>query len=371
MIEVDVRLKVGAFDLEVAFCNGEGVIALFGQSGSGKSLTLNLIAGLLRPDSGRIILDSKALVDVERGIFVPMHRRRIGLVLQDANLFPHLSVKQNLLFGRWFAPERNREIDFNAVIETLGIAKLLTRRAVHLSGGEKQRVAIGRALLSCPKLLLFDEPLAALDRQRKLEIMSLIEQIRDEFKVPVVYISHAIDEVVRLAETIVVIDAGRVEAIGQPSEVFGRVEAHPAEERFDRVSILTVKVAGVNAAYGLTELRHSSGTIWLAGPAGPIGGVARIIVNATDVTLSLVPPHDVSTRSVLCGTIETIETNGPLAIVTIALEGGGRLFATATRHALDELGLFGGVRVFALIKTSALDERKIASIFRTLVSDSK
>ena len=230
MIEVDVGLRLGAFDLEVAFRNGEGVIALFGQSGSGKSLTLSLIAGLMRPDRGRVVLDGKALVDVERRVFVPMHRRRIGLVFQDSNLFPHLSVKQNLLFGRWFAPRRGCEINFDAVIETLGIGNLLARRPARLSGGERQRVAIGRALLSCPKLLLFDEPLAALDMQRKLEIMPLIEQVRDEFKVPIVYISHAIEEVVRLAATIVVIDAGRVKAIGSPGEVFGRVSAHSAEE---------------------------------------------------------------------------------------------------------------------------------------------
>ncbi|MGA7657257.1 MAG: molybdenum ABC transporter ATP-binding protein, partial [Methylocella sp.] len=292
MIEVDVGLRLGAFDLEVAFRNGEGVIALFGQSGSGKSLTLSLIAGLMRPDRGRVVLDGKALVDVERRVFVPMHRRRIGLVFQDSNLFPHLSVKQNLLFGRWFAPRRGREINFDAVIETLGIGNLLARRPARLSGGERQRVAIGRALLSCPKLLLFDEPLAALDMQRKLEIMPLIEQVRDEFKVPIVYISHAIEEVVRLATTIVVIDAGRVKAIGSPGEVFGRVSAHAAEERFDRASVLTMKVVGANAAYGLTELQHPSGTVWLAGPAGPIGGVTRIIVKATDVTLSLGPPHD-------------------------------------------------------------------------------
>lgn len=364
MIEVDVGLRLGAFDLEVAFSNGEGVIALFGQSGSGKSLTLSLIAGLMRPDRGRVVLDGEALVDVERRVFVPMHRRRIGLVFQDSNLFPHLSVKQNLLFGRWFAPRRSREINFDAVIETLGIGNLLARRPARLSGGERQRVAIGRALLSCPKLLLFDEPLAALDMQRKLEIMPLIEQVRDEFKVPIVYISHAIEEVVRLAATIVVIDAGRVKAIGSPGEVFGRVSAHAAEERFDRASVLTMKVVGANAAYGLTELQHPSGTVWLAGPAGPIGGVTRIIVKATDVTLSLRPPHDLSTRSVLSGTIEGIEKDGPLAMVAIALDGEGRLFATVTRHAFDEMGLDSGVRVFALIKTSALDERKIASIPR-------
>jgi molybdate transport system ATP-binding protein len=364
MIDVDVGLKVGVFDLDVAFSNGEGVIALFGQSGSGKSLTLSLIAGLMRPDRGHVVLDGKTLVDVERGIFVPMHRRRIGLVFQDSNLFPHLSVKQNLLLGRWFAPRRDREIAFDAVIKTLGIENLLARRPARLSGGERQRVAIGRALLSCPKLLLFDEPLAALDMQRKLEIMPLIEQIRDEYKVPIVYISHAIEEVVRLATTIVVIDAGRVKATGSPDEVFGRASAPAGEERFDRSSVLKMKVLGTDAAYGLTELWHPSGIVWLAGPAGPIGGVARIIVKATDVTLSLGPPHDLSTRSVLSGTIEGIEKDGPLAMVTIALDGEGHLFATATRHALDELRLDIGVRVFALLKTSAVDERKIASFPR-------
>lgn len=362
MIEVDVGLKLAGFDLDVAFRNGEGVIALFGQSGSGKSLTLSLIAGLMRPDRGRIALDGTALVDVERGIFLPMHRRRIGLVFQDANLFPHLSVKQNLLFGGWFAPRNARQIDFDAVVETLGIGPLLKRRPARLSGGERQRVAIGRALLSCPKLLLFDEPLAALDMQRKLEIMPLIEQVRDEFKVPMVYVSHAIEEVVRLAATIVVIDAGRVKAIGTPGEVFGRVAAHEADERFDRASVLTVKIAGVDAPYGLTELKHPAGTVWLAGQVGPLGGVARIIVNATDVILALHPPHDLSVRSVLSGVIEAIEQSGPVAMVEIALDGEGRLFATATRHALDELGLDRGVHVFALIKTSALDERKVASV---------
>jgi len=361
MIEVDVALKVGTFSLDVAFENGQGVTALFGQSGSGKSLTLALIAGLMRPDRGYVRLDGEALVDTAQGIFIPMHRRRIGLVFQEANLFPHLSVKQNLLFGRWFAPRRGREIDFDAVIEILGIEKLLPRRPARLSGGEKQRVAIGRALLSCPKLLLFDEPLAALDMERKLEILPLIERLRDEFTVPIVYVSHAIEEVVRLAACVVVIDAGRVKAIGSPGEVFGSMATQTAEDRFDRSSILTVKVCGANAPYGLTELKHPAGVVWLAGPAGPIGGTARIIVKATDVVLAVEPPHNLSVRSVLAGKVAAIETSGPLATVEIALEGEGHLFAMATRHAIDELGLERGKPVFALIKTSALDERKIAS----------
>ncbi len=360
MIAVDVKLKIGAFDLNVAFANGDGVTALFGQSGSGKSLTLNLIAGLMRPDKGFIRIDGKALVDTEQGVFVPMHRRRIGLVFQDSNLFPHLSVKQNLLYGRWFAPRRERQIDFDAVIETLGIGPLLARPPARLSGGERQRVAIGRALLSCPKLLLFDEPLAALDMRRKLEIMPLIERVRDEFKVPIVYVSHAVEEVVRLAACVVIIDAGRVKSVGSPEEAFGTLASQSAEDRFDRSSVLTTTVCGENEALGLTELKHPSGTVWLAGPAGPVGSTARIVVKATDVVLSLRPPQDLSARSALSGAVAEIQLDGPLATIEIALDGDGRLFATATRGALNELDLKSGTHVFALFKTTALDERNVA-----------
>ncbi len=360
MIEVDVGLKLGMFSLDVAFADGQGVTALFGQSGSGKSVTLNLIAGLLRPDRGFIKLDGETLADAERGIFVPPHRRRIGLVFQDSNLFPHLSVQQNLLFGRWFAPRRSREIEFDAVVETLGIGQLLRRRPARLSGGERQRVAIGRALLSCPKLLLFDEPLAALDMARKLEIMPLIERIRDDFKVPIVYVSHAVEEVVRLASVIVLLEGGRVKAIGSPNEVFGAA-AHSLEDRFDRSSALTAVVGGADSAYGLTQLKHPAGTVWLAGPAGPPGRSVRIVVNATDVVLATAPPHGLSVRSVLSGVVDSIETNGPFAMIDIALDGGERLAAMATRQAVDELHLNRGARVFALIKSTALDERALAS----------
>ncbi|HEX3495393.1 MAG TPA: molybdenum ABC transporter ATP-binding protein, partial [Methylocella sp.] len=266
MIELDVALKIKSFDLAVAFANGDGITALFGQSGSGKSLTLNLIAGLMRPDRGIIKLDGRVLVDRKRGVFVAPHRRRIGVVFQDSHLFPHFSVRQNLRFGRWFAQRGEQAIDFDSVVEILAIGKLLSRHPAGLSGGERQRVAIGRALLCGPKLLLFDEPLAALDIERKLEILPLIERLRDEFAVPIVYVSHAIEEVVRLANFIVVLDAGRVKAIGGPGEVFGALGG--GWSRFDRISVLMMKVRGENAAYGLTELTHPAGTVWLAGPAG-------------------------------------------------------------------------------------------------------
>jgi molybdate transport system ATP-binding protein len=367
MIRFNAAIALGAFTLDAAFASDARVVALFGRSGSGKSVTIGLIAGLLRPDRGSITVDDRVLVDTEKRIFVPKHARRIGIVYQDARLFPHLTVQQNLMFGRWFAAKAERSqpdqaVAFNAVVETLGIGHLLVRRPGRLSGGERQRVAIGRALLSSPHLLLMDEPLAALDEERKLEVLPLIERLRDEFKVPIVYVSHAIDEVVRLASYVVVLGAGRVVAAGPVGEVFGPEEVQAGGSRFERSSVLTGKVAGMRAAYGLTEIAHPAGAIWLAGPAGPTGREVRIVVRATDVTLATTRPRHLSVRTVLAGTVASIETDdGPLATVTVELVGNAHLVAMATRMAVDELGLKARDQVFALIKTVALDERNVAT----------
>src|SRR6478672_8759572 len=263
MIRVDVALKLDAFDLDVAFENGAGITALFGRSGSGKSMTINLIAGLARPDRGSIVLDGRILVDSEAGIFVPAYRRRVGLVFQDAQLFPHLSVRQNLLFGRWFAPKTARTVAFAPIVETLGIGHLLKRKPTRLSGGEKQRVAMGRALLASPELLLMDEPLASLDIERKLEILPLIESLRDDFRIPIVYVSHALDEVARLAATVVMLDNGRVVATGKVEDVLGAGLAAAGVDRFERSSVVTGRLGVTDTAYGLTEIKHPAGTIWL------------------------------------------------------------------------------------------------------------
>lgn len=361
MIRVDAALKLGAFDLDIAFENDEGITALFGRSGSGKSTTINLIAGLARPARGRIVLDGRTLVDTEAGIFVPKHKRRVGLVFQDTQLFSHLSVRQNLLFGRWFAPKAERNIAFEPVVETLGIGHLLARKPARLSGGEKQRVALGRALLASPKILLMDEPLASLDQERKLEILPLIERLRDEFRIPIVYVSHSVEEVGRLASRVVVLEAGRVVAMGGVEDVLGPGLSAAHISRFARSSVLTGKLASIDAAYRLTEIAHPAGTIWLVGQAGPIGREARIVIKSTDITLAKARAEALSVRTTLAGTVTEIDTDdGPIAGVSIALDGHGQLYALATRKAIDELGLARGDRVFALVKTVALDERAVA-----------
>src|SRR5215467_4454571 len=204
-LAIDIRHRLGSLQLDAKFDTGGGLVALFGRSGSGKTSIVNIIAGLIRPDHGCVVNDDVVLVDTARGIFVPRHRRRIGYVFQEGRLFPHLTVRQNLLYGRWFAPRAaGRGDDLERVVDLLGIGSLLERRPGRLSGGEKQRVAIGRALLADPRLLLMDEPLASLDEARKGEILPYIERLRDESRIPIVYVSHAIAEVTRLATTIVV-----------------------------------------------------------------------------------------------------------------------------------------------------------------------
>ncbi len=241
MIRFAARLHRPDFTLDATFATGDGVTALFGPSGSGKSTIIRLLAGLERPEEGRITLGDTVLLDTAQGLAVPPHRRRIGLVFQDALLFPHLSVKANLTYGRWFTPRGERRIGFDPVVEVLGIGHLLDRRPSTLSGGERQRVAIGRALLTSPRLLLMDEPLASLDQARKQEILPFIERLREAFALPVIYVSHAVEEVTRLASRVVRLDAGRVVAEGTPAEVFAGREA-AGTDRFALRSVIGARV---------------------------------------------------------------------------------------------------------------------------------
>jgi molybdate transport system ATP-binding protein len=363
MISVAVKLARRDFAVDVAFEGGAGVTGLFGPSGCGKTTVIRLIAGLDRPDEGRIVLGERVLVDTATGVRLRPHRRRIGLVFQDAQLFPHLDVAANLAYGRFFTPKAARRIETAAVIEVLGIGHLMKRRPATLSGGEKQRVAIGRALLTSPELLLMDEPLAALDDQRKLEILPFIERLRDEFGIPIVYVSHSVEEVARLASTVVKLDHGRVARIGTPAEVLAPTALVSSTGRFEAVSVLSGRVVRVDPGYGVSIVDHPAGRIVVPGLLPHADVDVRIAIKATEVTLSLARTHQISVRTALTGRVIRVDTDhGPFALVTIELTGGDKLHAYATRLAVDDLGLDAGDEVQALIKSVSIDERGVPGL---------
>ncbi len=354
MIRFDCRLARPGFIFDAAFEAGPGVTALFGPSGSGKSTALRLIAGLERPERGRISLGDDMLTDTAGRIHLPPHRRRIGFVFQDALLLPHLSVRSNLGYGRFFTRREERRLSFDAVVDVLGIGHLLERRPATLSGGERQRVAIGRALLASPRLLLMDEPLASLDYARKRELLPFIERLRDEFSIPILYVSHASEEVARLAARVVVIEAGRVAAVGPPDAVLGA--AAPGTNRFDAISILSAPVKEHLPAYGLTILAHAAGDILVPGRL-PAGEPVTIAIRATNVAIATTDA-DSSVRTRLTGRIAALRMDeSAFAIAVIELAGGGMLQASVTRLAVDQLRLAVGSEVLALVKTVALPEQ--------------
>ena len=359
-LAIDIRHRLGTFLLDAQFETGGGLIALFGRSGSGKTSIINIIAGLFRPEHGRVTVDDVVLVDTASGIFVPRHHRRIGYVFQEGRLFPHLTVRQNLLYGRWFAPQAERGDDLDVVTDLLGIGGLLDRRPGRLSGGEKQRVAIGRALLAHPRLLLMDEPLASLDEARKAEILPYIERLRDHSKVPIVYVSHSIGEVARLASTVVLLSDGKVAAVGPISEIMQRLDLFPLTGRAEAGAIVEATVERHDDQFGLTELRSRAGIWKLPRLDAPIGAHLRLRVRARDVMLAKSAPTDLSALNVLPGIVSAIGAHdGP--IVEIRLDCSGEaLIARLTRYSVERLGLARGTPVFALVKSVALDRRSLS-----------
>jgi len=359
-LSIDIRHRLGSFVLDARFETGSGLLALFGRSGSGKTSIINIVADLIRPDRARVAIDGSVLVDTERGVFVPRHRRRIGYVFQEGRLFPHLTVRQNLLYGRWFARKAIRGDDLERVVDLLGIGSLLERRPGRLSGGEKQRVAIGRALLADPRLLLMDEPLASLDEARKAEILPYIERLRDESKVPIVYVSHSIAEVARLAMTVVVLSEGKVAAVGPTSQIMQRLDLFPLTGRAEAGAVVEATVERHDDGFGLTELSSRAGRWRLQRLDAPIGARVRLRVRARDVMLAKSAPTDLSALNVLPGIVAAIGPDDG-AIVEIRVDCSGEaLVVRLTRYSVDRLGLAPGAPVFALVKSVALDRRSLS-----------
>lgn len=356
---VEIAHEFAGFALDARFDSGAGITALFGRSGSGKSTVVQAAAGLLRPHAGRIVIGGEPVFDSAKNLNLPAHRRRIGTVFQDARLFPHLTVGQNLDYGQWFARRHPGGVSRAHVIDLLGIGHLIDRRPGHLSGGERQRVALGRAILSKPRALIMDEPLAALDEARKAEILPLLERLRDEMTLPVLYISHSLAEVARLADTIVVIDGGKVVACGPAQQVLSDPGLAPGLGLRDAGAVLTVRVVGQDAD-GLTRLDHAAGPLWLPRVEAPPGAALRVRILAQDVILSPTRPEALSALNILPGQIIDLSAGGgPGVLIRMALAGGEVLLARITSRSVERLGLGPGSQVFAVLKSVAVGAENI------------
>jgi molybdate transport system ATP-binding protein len=357
-IRANFRGTIGKFALDAGFtAPAKGVTALFGPSGCGKTTVLRCIAGLLRIN-GVCEIDGEVWQD-QNGAFLPTHKRPLGYVFQEASLFQHLSVRRNLLFG---APRHDSSgakgaIDFDEVVELLGITRLLDRSPRNLSGGERQRVAIGRALLSQPKLLLMDEPLSALDRATKNEILPFLERLRDHLNLPVVYITHDIAEVERLADQMVLMDKGRVIGAGPLEALQSDPSLLLAAARDAAVSLEGV-VQTSDEAYGLVTVKVRGGVLTAPAPPAPVGERRRIRVIASDVSLTREAPAPSSILNVMPARIvsmKPLDTNEVVVVVALGDDGSGaRLLSRLMRKSWGELGLAEGVSVYAQVKAVAL-----------------
>jgi molybdate transport system ATP-binding protein len=353
MIEIDITKRLDTFALDVAFQAGGGVTALFGRSGAGKSTIVKAIAGLVRPDRGRIKIGETVLFDSASRVSVPAQRRRAGVVFQDGRLFPHLSVKQNLLYG--FSRARGeKRIDAASVIGVLGIEGLLERRPVTLSGGERQRVAVGRALLAQPQLLLMDEPLASLDAARKAEVLPYLEALNARFGIPIIYVTHDADEVLRLASDVVLLANGKAVVSGLLGAVTSRLDLPAEAETLGLGAILDGRVESHDSTRGLTVVATPAGAFRLPLLQRDVGARVAIRVAARDVSIALVRPEAISVQNMFDVVVEEVRAAAP-HIARLALKAGeGRLVAELTADAVARLQLTPGAKAVALVKSVAL-----------------
>ena len=349
-LEVDVDHRRGSFRLQARFTAAPGLTALFGRSGSGKTSLVSIVGGLIRPDRGRVAIDGQTLVDTERSLFVPAHKRRIGYVFQDSRLFPHFSVRRNLLYGRWFVRgDGGAAADLGSVVELLGIGHLLERQPDSLSGGEKQRVAIGRALLARPRLLLMDEPLASLDEARRAEILPFIERLRDEAGVPILYVSHSVAEVARLATTVVILSEGTVTAVGPVQDIL------PMADAADGGAVLDARIVRHDETFHLSVLECAAGELQVPRLEAAIGAPVRAYIRARDVMLSLQRPQEISALNVLAGRVVSIVPTST-AQADIRLDcNGAVLVARLTAKSVDRLALIPGRPVYAVVKSVSFE----------------
>jgi len=354
-IEAKFSGRLGAFSLDVSFeVPAEGVTGLFGPSGCGKTTILRCLAGLTRLKGGFLSVEGDVWQD--GNVFLPPHRRPIGYVFQEPRLFPHLSVMENLRYGMKRSLEVRAELNLDRVVALVGIGSLLNRAPDKLSGGEKQRIAVARALLSQPRLLLMDEPLSALDRDSRGEILPYLEALHRQLELPIVYVTHDFSELERLADHLVLLEKGKVLAAGALAALVTDLSL-PIARQPDAAAALTVSVGRYDAPYDISECRLGDLTLWVPGNLGEIGAIRRIVIRASDVSLVRARPGESSLLNILPAKIVSAEpASTSQMLVVLAPEGGGgvRLLSSITRKSWDGLGLRLGDAVFAQVKGMAL-----------------
>jgi molybdate transport system ATP-binding protein len=354
MIEVRFKLAYPGFALDIDLAlPGQGITALFGHSGSGKTTVLRAIAGLERVPDGRLVIDGEVWQD--QAVFVPTHRRPLGYVFQEASLFAHLSVRANLDYGRRrIAGAGAGDAAFDHIVALLGIGMLLDRRPERLSGGERQRVAIARALITRPRLLLMDEPLAALDQGRKEEILPYLEHLHAELAIPLLYVSHAPDEVARLADHLVVLEAGRVLGAGPLTETLARLDL-PIRLGEDAGVVLDAVVAERDREWHLARVEFPGGSLWVRDQGHPLGQRVRVRILARDVSIASERINGTSILNTLSATVTALGDDAHPALRLVRIEAGGvPLLARVTRRSAAALALGPGLSVWVQIKAVAL-----------------
>ncbi|MES2190938.1 MAG: molybdenum ABC transporter ATP-binding protein [Pseudomonadota bacterium] len=353
-IQASFRQRNGEFSLNVSLMlPGRGVTAIYGSSGSGKTTLLRCVAGLERAQDAFLSVNGQVWHDDKHGVFVPVHQRSLGYVFQEASLFAHLNVQGNLDYGLQRVPAARRRVSLDQAIELLGIGKLLKRRSDTLSGGERQRVAIARALATSPSLLLMDEPLASLDVLRKAEILPYLERLHDELEIPVLYVSHSPDEVARLADHLVLLDAGKVLAAGPARELMTRMDL-PLAHGDSAAAVIDATVSGSEPQYHLIHADFAGGRISLLNPQLQPGQRVRVRIQARDVSLTLTRQEGSSVLNILAATVTGLSPDSPGQVMVALDAGGSILLARVTQKSADTLALAPGKAVFAQVKGVAV-----------------
>lgn len=372
-LEINVRKQLGNFSIDAELSSNDGVMVLFGRSGAGKSSIIKMVAGLLTPDDGIIKVFGETIYNSSSRVNVKPENRSIGYVFQEDRLFPHMNVNSNLRYGIKRNPLEKREIIFSDIVELLGLNDMLERMPQNLSGGERQRVSIGRALLSNPKLLLMDEPLASLDLARKSEILPYIERLSGELGIAVIYVSHSLEEVVRLADTIALISHGSAVAQGGVTEIMSRLDLAPMTGRHEAGAVVEAVVTKPRAGDGLSTLDVCGHTLWVPEIDLPTGKTVRMRIRARDIALAKTLPQGTSILNSLAGKIIEIKFgDGPHAEVAIEVmpktsapelsSGPQVIIARITRRSANGLGLQKGDSIYALIKAVAIDHRSLGGL---------